>query len=215
MAPKAKVDYESMKHDWMAGVKSPQQMAVEYTEWTGIKVTRQAIIKHFKRAGLERSMAAAIQLKADAMVAASMVAGMVAAPKTQNEITNIVGRKVADVRLTHRADIARARTHLLTLQAQAEYVTNDIDLFKKLNELVNDDTVAGAAKRMEVYKRALSLSSRIENAKKLTETLRLLISLERESYGIDLLPPDENQHSTVTIRHIRVPARELDEDGQP
>jgi len=52
------VDWEAMRPDWMAGVKSVLQLSEEYG------VSRAAILKHWGKEGLERDLAGNIKAKA-------------------------------------------------------------------------------------------------------------------------------------------------------
>ena len=60
-----------------AGILSPRQLAAQYTEETGDPVSHAAIVNHFKKAGIDRDLAAKIRAKADAMVTQAMVTGKV------------------------------------------------------------------------------------------------------------------------------------------
>jgi hypothetical protein len=59
VAPK-KIDYDSLEPDWRSGLKSPEQIASDYTKRTGVKCTRQAIVKWFKAHGVGRDLTAQI-----------------------------------------------------------------------------------------------------------------------------------------------------------
>lgn len=77
MAAIRKIDYERIEPDWRAGVKSVQQLAQEYTERTGVSVTKAAINKHFKGRGIPRDLTAKIRAKVEEKVLASKVSGKV------------------------------------------------------------------------------------------------------------------------------------------
>ena len=64
MAAPKKVDYERIEPGWRAGIKSPAQLASEYTEATGISVSRSAIIKHFTELGVPRDLKAKVRAAA-------------------------------------------------------------------------------------------------------------------------------------------------------
>ena len=73
----------------MHGLLSPEQLATEYTKSTGEPVSRVAIIKHFNKAGVPWDLAAKIRAKADALVAASLVTGVVST-ETKARDTKII-----------------------------------------------------------------------------------------------------------------------------
>jgi hypothetical protein len=186
MAAPKKVDYEAIEPGWRAGLKSPQQLAAEYTEKTGIKVSRSAIIKHFEKLGVPRDLRAKVMAKADAMVAQAMVTGKVSAETTVTtaEIVATAAADVAAIRLAHRGDITRMRSLVIRLLAECEAEAADPAVFESLGELLRNPDERGQDKLNEAYHKAISLPQRIKGVKELAEALRVLIALEREAYGI-------------------------------
>ncbi len=165
MAAPKKVDYARVEPAWRAGVLSPPQLAAEYTEATGIKVSHTAIIKHFKKLGVPRDLAAKVKAKADAMVLEAMVTGKVSAIETTRadaEIINDGATKMATIQLAHRKDIARLRAlaGLYEQELEQEYGKTD------------------------EAKQRLPLSAQVKVLGDLASTLRTLIGLEREAFGI-------------------------------
>lgn len=187
MAAKKKVDYEAIEPGWRAGLKSPEQLANEYTEETGVSVSRNAIIKHFKKMGVPRDLSAKVRAKADAMVAEAMVTGKVSTETTieQKTIIDAAALDVATIRVSHRKDISRFRNLALNLLAELEAETSNPELFEELGIILRAEDDKGQDKRNDLYHKVISGSSRIDSAKKLAETLKTLIALEREAYGID------------------------------
>ena len=194
MAAHKKVDYERIEPDWRAGIKSPEQLATEYTEATGIPVSRPAIIKHFKNLGIDRDLKAKIKAKADAMVAASMVTGKVTKETiaTEKAIVEANADLQVAVRIEERKDIGRARKLVMILFSELEGQTDGVSLLEQLSELLYDkdgdmtrEQQSAHDKRMELFNRVISLSGRVTNVKALSDSLKTLIALEREAFGID------------------------------
>jgi len=186
MAAPKKVDYERIEPAWRAGIKSPAQLASDYTEATGTPVSRPAIIKHFKNLGIPRDLKAKIQAKADAMVAASLVTGKVSTLSTETEKTIIdtVATEVATVRLSHRKDIGRSRSLAMKLLDELESQTLQVPELAHLGELMAKPDDKGLDKLNELYQKIISLPSRTKTMKDLADTLKTLVSLEREAYGL-------------------------------
>ena len=161
MAAPRKIDYERIEAGWRAGLKSPEQLAAEYTRETGVSVTYVAINKHFKKLGVPRDLKAKIKAKADEMVLKAMVSAKVSAKvllageKRDKEIVDVVAETVAEIRIVHRKDISRHRALTVALLAELESQTAD-----------------------------MALSGRVDNLKKLSDTLKTLIGLERQAYDI-------------------------------
>lgn len=183
MAAPKKIDYDRIEPGWRAGFLSPAQLAENYAKETGDTVSRAAIIKHFGKQGIKRDLKAKIAAKADAMVAASKVTGRVSAVTLakEREIVEANALDVAVVQLAHRKDIARSRSLGMKMLDELEAQTDDISAYANLGELLaSSDNVA----MEKMYQRAVSLPSRIDSVKKLAETLRVLVGMEREAMNI-------------------------------
>jgi hypothetical protein len=192
MAAPKKIDYERIEPEWRAGIKSPAQLASEYTVATGISVSHAAIIKHFKKLGVPRDLAAKVKAKADSMVMESMVTGKVSTVTTKRdaELIDHSATIVANVQISHRQDASRARTLAMSLLAELEAETGNIELFEQLGEMLRSDDEKGQDKRNDLYQKVISGAGRIDSMKKLADTLKTLIGLEREAYGLaDETPP--------------------------
>lgn len=187
MTNKQKIDWEAIEPGWRAGVKSVLQLAAEYKEKTDISVSHTAINKHFKKLGIPRDLNAKIQAKADAIVSAAMVSGKVSTETTiaDAKIINDSALEVAHVKLSHRTDIRRFRKLVQQLIAELEQETENLELFKELGELMCQPDEKGYDKLNEIYHKVISTSSRSSTIKTLADTLKTLIALEREAFGID------------------------------
>ena len=125
------IDYGRIEPGWREGIKSVQQLADEYEEATGQSVARSAIQKHFRNLGIPRDLAAKIESKAAAMVAVAMVAGKVAVDGTETlpaeaAIINSAATSVANVQLSHRADIRKLRARALEYEAELSNCKEDL-----------------------------------------------------------------------------------------
>lgn len=191
------VDYDRIEPAWRAGVKSPQQLANEYEKATGQKVSRTAIIKHFAKQGIERDLADKVQAKAKAQVAASAVAAQVstesglATRPTETAIIDANATLVADVLLSQRRDIQRNRKLVMALLAELEGATFHGDALEKMVDLILGDfdpadklAKAERDRMLDAINKAISLSSRVDSMKKLADTMKVLVALEREAYNI-------------------------------
>ena len=189
MAATKKVDYARIEPGWRAGILSPRQLAVQYTEETGDPVSHAAIVNHFKKAGIDRDLAAKIRAKADAMVTQAMVTGKVtpqpAVPERQVIEDNAT--QIASVRISHRKDIARARSVAANLLTELELQAGPdaAAMLADLGELMRSPDDKGQDKLAEIYQKVISLPGRVKTMKDLGDSMRVLIGLEREAYGIE------------------------------
>ena len=189
MAATKKVDYARIEPGWRAGILSPRQLAAQYTKETGDPVSHAAIVNHFKKAGIDRDLAAKIRAKADAMVTQAMVTGKVtpqpAVPERQVIEDNAT--QIASVRISHRKDIARARSVAANLLTELELQTGPdaAAMLADLGELMRSPDDKGQDKLAEIYQKVISLPGRVKTMKDLGDSMRVLIGLEREAYGIE------------------------------
>lgn len=172
-------DWERIEADYRAGLLSVREIAAA----NGVSHT--AIQKRAKTQGWERDLQAKIKAKADALVAKSEVATEVATEKaaTERVVVDANAQVIADVRVSHRRDIARARNLAMKLLDELEIQTDNTDLLEQLEAALSsdDDSPDGL---MRVFNRVTSTSGRIDSAKKLAEAMKVLVSMEREAYGI-------------------------------
>lgn len=181
MAEKPPVDWERIEPLYRAGVRSLKDIGNEFG------VSDAAIIKRAKRDGWTRDLQAKIQAKADAKVSESLVSAEVSAltKVRERDVIEANAQAIANALLSHRKDIARNRGLANKLLIELEAQVDNPEEFAKLGELMCSPDDKGADKLNELYRKVTSLPSRIDSAKKLGETLKVLIGLEREAYGVD------------------------------
>lgn len=181
MADKKVIDWERIEADYRAGILSLREIALPFG------VTEGAIRKRAKRDGWERDLGPKIQAKADALVRKAEVRNTVrnANAATERQIIEANAERIAQVRGEHRSDIARVRNLGLTLLGELESQSADPAMLAQLGELMANPDENGVDKLNDLYKKIISTPSRVDSAKKVAETLRHAIGLEREAYGLD------------------------------
>lgn len=178
--PKAKPDWERIESDYRAGLLSVREIA------SSQGVSHVAISKRAKKEGWVRDLAAKIKAKADALVTSRMVTRGVTSERavTDRAVIEANAEVIASIRMAHRGDIKRARTLCMSLLDELEAETGDIDLFRELGDILRCEDDKGQDKRNDVYQKVISSAGRIDSMKKLAETLKNLVGIEREAYGI-------------------------------
>lgn len=186
-APKARkqADWEAIESDYRAGVLSLREMAAAHG------VSHVAIKKHADRYGWTRDLSEKIKERANALVNSQAVTTQVngAASASERLIIEANAQRIAQVRGEHRGDIQRLRTHGLNLLAELEQQTVAIEDLQKLGELLRSENEQGRDALNDLYHKIISTPGRVDAAKKVAETLRHAIGLEREAYGLD--EPDQ------------------------
>lgn len=185
---KAAPDWERIEADYRAGLLSVREIAASQG------ITDGAIRKRAKRDEWSRDLSKRILDKADTLVRSALVRSAVRTPGGESgcvpttipdkAIVDAGAEMVASVRLSQRRDVGRARALTMALLAEVEQQTADPELFERIGELVLDTGGDAESKLLEAYRRVLSTPGRIDGVKKLAETLKHLIGLEREAYGI-------------------------------
>jgi len=157
MAAPRIIDYGRIEPGWRAGLLSVQQLADEYKEATGKAVTLTAINKHFKGLGIPRDLSAKIKAKADAMVSAAMVSGKVSVDGSETmpadaKLIESASTTVANVQLSHRADIKRLRTRAAAYEQELDGCADE-DLAKRVRILrdLKDCTCSLIAAEREAF----------------------------------------------------------------
>ena len=175
---KATPDWERIEADYRAGLLSVREIA------SANGVSHVAISKRAKRDGWERDLGAKIKAKADALVTKAEVTKEVTSEQlvTERRIVEANAQVIAEVRVTHRRDIARARSLAMKLLDELEVQTDNIGLLEQLETALAGE--GGPDGLLRVLQRVTSTSGRIDSAKKLAEAMKVLISMEREAYGI-------------------------------
>lgn len=171
-------DWERIEADYRAGLLSVREIAAANG------VSHVAIGKRAKRDGWERDLDAKIKAKADALVTKAEVTKEVTRERavTERRIVEANAQVIAEVRVSHRRDIARARSLAMKLLDELEIQTDNIDLLEQLETaLVGEDGSDGLTR---AFQRVTSTAGRIDSAKKLAEAMKVLVGMEREAYGI-------------------------------
>lgn len=174
-------DWERIEREYRAGIKSVREIAA------GHGVSHTAIQKRAKTQGWERDLKAKIKAKADAKVAKAAVAKEVSAETkvAEAQLIEANAQAIATVRLEHRTDIRRTRALVQKMLGELEHQTDHADLFLQLGELLHAPDDNGRDRLSELYHRVIGLSGRVSNLKALAESLKHLIALEREAWGLE------------------------------
>lgn len=198
-AERTSPDWERIEIEYRAGILSTREIASKH------QISHTAINKRAKRDGWTRDLAAKIQAKAEALVSKRAVSIEVSkeALETERVIVQANAEAIATVRLGHRKDISRARALCLMLLAELEAVTGEgtltIELLQDiLDSAQNPDGNEAMDKILQKARdalgKAMSLPSRAGSLKALADSLKTLVLLERQAWGLaeDSVPDPES-----------------------
>lgn len=200
------VDWESVEREYRAGIRSVRDIGSEFG------CSHTAIQKRATRDGWTRDLSGKIRAKAAEKVAKDAVANSVATETKADEkaIVEANAEVQAGLIRAHRTDITRYRTLCQRLLSQLEAETGEPELFDQIGELLAAPNDKGVDKLNEAYMKAISLPSRIDGAKKLAETLKTLIGLERQAFGLSDSPDGGKGPATPEEVANAVVSRTLD-----
>ena len=191
MAEKRVIDWESIEREYRAGIRSLKDIGAE------VGVSDAGIIKRAKKEEWARDLTDRIRARAEAKVSAATVSEEVSAQTkaTEREIVEAVASFQATAQLMQRKDVSRSRGIVQKLFAELEGQIDGLEDFAKLAELMAEPDDNGSDKLNELYKKVISFPSRVDSAKKLSDSLRVLVELERKVLRIK----DEPEASSTVI----------------
>lgn len=189
---KKPIDWERIELDYRAGILTLREIASQY------EISHVAISKRAKKENWPKDLKARIQARAEALVNSQMVNSEVNKNKlvNQQEVIETNATLQANKILEHRKDIEKTRKLGMKLFAELEFATDNMELLEQLGELLYAPDKNGVDKLNELYRKVISLPQRSQTMKALSETLKTLISLEREAFGIS-----EKSDTSITVNN--------------
>lgn len=198
-AGRARVDWSLIDPHWKAGILSVAELSRRFG------VSRPGITKHYEEAGVERNLTPQIRDRATELVNRATAAGLdevapAAAPASQDaptdaETVDVNARVQAAAILRHRRDVVAAQELTFELLHELRATTLDWPTFERLDQVMRKAGASGKVKEKDLpdllatFRRVTSITSRIDNNKKLSETMKVLMELERKVLAIDDATP--------------------------
>lgn len=184
-------DWERIEAQYRAGAMSLREIAAEHG------ITEGAIRKRAKRDEWIRDLAEKVRIKADDLVRKEQVRNSVRIETpTERQVINEVAATEAHVRISQRSDISRSRALCMSLLAELEAQTADVPSLAALGEMMRAEDDRGIDKLNELYRAVIGLPERTKTMKALSDSLKNLVALEREAYGIQTAAPDDDKRKS-------------------
>ena len=179
---KKTIDWPAVEKDYRAGIKALRQIADEQG------ITHGAINKRAKRDGWTRDLSAKILAKADDLVSKAAVSTTVSKEDlvTERAVVEANGEMLAAVIRGHRRDLGRLRGVVNALLEKVEAIITEPALFAQIGELCAKPDDNGMDRINDLYRKVIDLPVQTETTKKLAETLKILIELERKVFKLDV-----------------------------
>lgn len=183
-----KIDWEPIELAFRTGVMSVKTIAAEYG------VSESGISKKARRDSWQRDNVVRARSRTVAKLNATVLSLVPANPAIHIESEKKAGPQLdstsaeiqGDIILAQRKDIRRSRALVMALLRELEQQTGSIDALTELSELIAASDDKGRDKRSELFQKVISHANRTSTLKSLVDSLRLLVALEREAFGIDI-----------------------------
>ncbi len=174
-------DWERIETDFRVGRLSLREIAA-----LDGNVTEGAIRKRAKRDGWVRDLGPKITARAEALVRKEAVRSEVRknGEATERQIVEANSVHLASVLVGQQSDISRHRTLAMRLLEELERQTSAVPELEKLGEILYSPDRNGTDKLNELYHKVISTPGRTKTMKDLADTLKTLVALEREAYGL-------------------------------
>lgn len=185
---KKPTDWEAIERDYCAGLLSLREIASSHPSTNHVAITRRA-----KKEGWVRNLTEKIQAKADELVTRSHVTDGVTESSrvSEREVIDANAEMMANVIRSHHKSLGRLDTVIKLLFDRLEAELSGTELFDQLGELMLAPDEKGQDKLNELYRKVIALPSHTDTAKKLAETLKTKIELERKVFKIEDQPPSQ------------------------
>lgn len=176
-------NWEQIELDYRAGIKTLRQIAADHG------ITDGAVRKRAKRDDWSRDLSKKIKAKSEELVRKELVRSEVRTEKRISEKQTIDANAhlAASVHLAQRKDIKRSRSIAMRLFDELEHavgVENAANL-EHLGELLRNEDDKGRDALNDIYVKIISLPNRVKAMKDLSDTLKTLVGLEREAFGLN------------------------------
>jgi len=183
-------NWEQIELDYRAGIKTLRQIAADHG------ITDGAVRKRAKRDDWSRDLSKKIKAKSEELVRKELVRSEVRTEKriSEKQTIDANAQLTASVHLAQRKDIQRSRSIAMRLFDELEHavgVENAANL-EHLGELLRNEDDKGRDVLNDIYAKIISLPGRVKAMKDLSDTLKTLVGLEREAFGLN-----EKQESTA------------------
>lgn len=197
MARNNDIDWEQVELDYRAGVKTLRMIASE------AGCAESAIRKRAKRDDWSRDLETKIRQKAQELVRKAEVRKEVRTETpTERQQVEVMATVQTNVILSHRTVIKRMHNIALSLLEELDEQTISRDLYSELGEMLRSPDDKFQDKRNDLYMKIISGANRVDSMKKLAETLKILIGLERQAFNISGLEdkPDDVPASANDVK---------------
>ena len=189
-APDNQIDWELIEKHYRLGQSTLRQMAAEF------KVQPSAISRKAAKNGWTQDKRKEVKALSEQQLLISNASRQATEKATPTRLDIEVAAEVrTNTVLAHRIDIPAARALAVKMLGELRLQTDGMELLSQLGELMRDPQKQD--KRADLYEKVISLGGRSSTLKSLAESLRILVALERQAFGIDEVPEESPNNDFV------------------
>lgn len=183
----AEIDWASIERDYRAGRDALRTIAARHPGVSHVAIKRRA-----DKEGWVRDLTWKITEKANDLVTRDAVTTSVTriTPVTEREIIEANAIQAAHIITQERGDLQELRNVELMLMAELVATSGNLELMEQIGVLMVAPDEAGIDKLNDIYKKVISLPSRVDMLKKLTEIREKRINLERKVFRLEDEKPE-------------------------
>lgn len=180
MAAKRKIDWDAVEPHYRANIKTLTQIAKEFGCSIG-RITQVATER-----GWERDLTAKIRAKAQAKLNKTILKNQAKRKNaySETEVIEANSDKIVAVELSHRRDVTRAREFTMSLFDELKKMSVNREKLRKMGERMLNSDSKDAEKLLETFVKVSSVPSCVDLVKKLADSIKIFVGLERDIYGI-------------------------------
>lgn len=188
-----RADWEAIERDYRAGVLSIREVAKVYG------VSEGAIRKRANKEAWARDLSTKVQNEVRSALVRDEQMRKGTHPydaRTENEIVTTAAAQVVAVVRGHRASLQRLTAVAESLLTELSEQTINREAYAELGELLRSDDPNMQDRRNDLYNKIISGGSRIDGVKKLSDTMKNIIQLERQAFNIGDNEEDPNKNDS-------------------
>lgn len=188
MTRRSDIDWDAIEREFRLGQKTNKQLAFEH----GVQAS--SIGRRAVKYDWTQDKSAEVRMRADNMLLKATAQGSgKAIERKQSAKATPDGLEIqaaatarVDVVLGHRKGLDRISRIRDTMLDEIEAQTSQMDLLTQIVEVAREPGEGGIDKRNDLLRRVISLPSRVDSLKKLTEVDEKIRKGERDAFGISI-----------------------------
>lgn len=175
-------DWTLVEKDYRAGLLSDRQIGEKYG------VSHGSVQQQAKKRGWSRNLIGRSVAKAEEKLAREELATKLASETkvaSEKELVDSTSDALVEVMRGHRSDASRLRRVVTALLEKVEAIVKESELFEQIGDLCAAPDEKGIDKINDLYRKVIELPAQTDTTKKLAETMKILIELERKIFKIE------------------------------